>query len=165
MPTLYWDCETYSQINLKEHGTHNYAAHPSTGIHFVCYAIDAGAVETWKPGDTVPPPFANPTGYKFVADNWTFENAILHHILIPRHGFVPIRIEHQDCAERLALANAFPAELGLRCAALGLPYHKDPEARRAMLRLSRPPRAHARTAVMGRNPAARRKGAQRAALS
>jgi DNA polymerase len=39
---------------------------------------------------------------------------------------------------RRALANAYPAELGLCCEALDLPYRKDPEARKAMLRLSRP---------------------------
>ena len=35
---------------------------------------------------------------------------------------------------RRALASAYPAELGLCCEALGLPYRKDPEARKAMLR-------------------------------
>jgi hypothetical protein len=44
----------------------------------------------------------------------------------------------------LALANAFPAELGLRCEALGLPYKKDPEARKAIHRLSRQPSAKKR---------------------
>src|SRR5262245_21840399 len=96
------------------------------------------------PGDPPPEPFINPTAYKFVSDNWTFENAILRYILIPRHGFVPIPIENQDCAQRLALANAYPAELGLRCEALGLPYRKDPKARKAMLRLSRPQTAKKR---------------------
>jgi DNA polymerase len=138
MHEVVWDVETFSQINLKEHGAYIYATHPSTGVHFMCYAIDDGEVQVWRPGEPPPEPFINPTEYKFVSDNWTFENAILEHILIPRHGFVPISIENQDCAQRLALANAYPAELGLRCEALGLPYRKDPEARRAMLRLSRP---------------------------
>jgi DNA polymerase len=144
MPTVYWDVETYSQISLKEHGAHIYAVHASTGVYFVCYAIDDGAVETWKPGDPVPAPFANPAGYRFVSDNWTFENAILQRVLISRHGFIPLPIEDQDCAQRRALANAFPAELGLRCEALGLPYRKDEEARRAMIRLSRPQTAKKR---------------------
>jgi DNA polymerase len=123
---------------LKEHGAHIYAMHPSTGVHFICFAVDNGEVQTWRPGDPVPEVFINPTGYRFVSHNWTFENAILKHVLIPRYGFVPIPWESQDCAMRLALANAYPAELGLCCEALGLPYRKDPEARKAMLRLSRP---------------------------
>jgi DNA polymerase len=135
---VYWDVETYSQCNLKDHGAYIYAADPSTGVFFLCYAIDDGEIEVWKPGDPVATPFANPAGYKFVADNFEFERCISTHILIPRYGFAPIRIEQTDCAERLALANAYPAELGLRCEALGLPYRKDQEARKAMLRLSRP---------------------------
>src|SRR5262245_26190284 len=105
------------------------------------------------PGDPPPEPFINPTAYKFVADNWTFENVILRLKLIPQYGFVPIPIENQDCAQRLALANAYPAELGLRCEALGLPYRKDPEARKAMLRLSRPQTAKKRKKPV--DPAAR----------
>jgi len=42
------------------------------------------------------------------------------------------------------LANAYPAELALRCKALDLPYFKDDAARRAMLRLSRPQTAKKR---------------------
>jgi DNA polymerase len=89
-------------------------------------------------------PFANPTQHWFVSDNWEFERAIHAHILVPRYEFPPIPIEYQDCAQRRALANAFPAELGLRCEALGLPYCKDPEARKAMMRLSRPQTAKKR---------------------
>jgi hypothetical protein len=77
MPTVYWDVETYSQISLKEHGAHIYALHRSTGIYFLCYAVDDGDVQTWRPGDPVP--FVNRALHRFVAWNWTFENAILHH--------------------------------------------------------------------------------------
>ena len=117
MSIVYWDVETYSQRNLKECGAHVYAADPSTGVFFMGYAIDDGEVQTWWPGDPVPAPFADPTGHLFVSDNWTFENLILTHVLIPQHGFTSIPIEQQDCAQRRALANAFPAELGLRCKA------------------------------------------------
>jgi DNA polymerase len=136
---VYWDDETFSAVNLKERGAHNYAADPSTGVHFFCFAVDDGDVQTWRPGDAVPEPFANPGDYKFIAHNWLFENAILRHVLIPRYGFKPIPWENQDCAMRLALASAYPAELGLCCEALGLPYKKDPAARAAMLRLAKPP--------------------------
>jgi DNA polymerase len=141
---LYWDVETYSQCSLKERGAHVYASDPTTGIHFFCWAMDDGEVQTWRPGDPVPAPFTNPTRYTFVSDNWEFERAIHAHILVKRYGFPPIPIANQDCAQRRALAHAFPAELGLRCEALGLPYRKDPEARRAMLRLSRPQTAKKR---------------------
>ena len=42
------------------------------------------------------------------------------------------------CSQRLALARAYPAELDLLAQALGLPYRKDPAARKAMLAVSRP---------------------------
>ena len=149
---VYWDVESFSQRNLKECGVYIYTADRTTGVHFFCYAVDDGEVQVWKPGDAVPAPFADPAGHMFVADNWTFEEQILTHILIPQYGFSPIPIGNQDCAQRRALANAYPAELGLRCEALGLPYRKDPDAHKAMLRLSRPqkcnkpedPAAHAR---------------------
>jgi len=153
MATVYWDVETYSQISLTDRGAYIYAADPATGIFFFCYVIDDGEVQVWRPGDPVPEPFANPTGYKFVSDNWEFEHTIHASILVTRYGFPTLPIEQQDCAQRLALANAYPAELGLRCEALGLPYCKSPEARKAMLRLSRP-----QTAKMRKNaddPAAR----------
>jgi len=87
MPIVYCDIETFSEISLKEHGAKVYAAHKSTGVHFLCWAIDNGEVQTWRPGDPVPEPFANPTGYKFVSDNWEFEHAIHASILVTRYGF------------------------------------------------------------------------------
>ena len=141
---IYWDIETYSQCSLKERGAHLYASDPTTDIHFFCYAIDDNEVQTWRRGDPPPAPFTNPTRYKFVSDNWEFERAIHAHILVKRYGFPSIPIESQDCAQRLALASAYPAELGLRCEALALPYKKDPAARQAMLRLSRPQTAKKR---------------------
>src|SRR6516164_11646654 len=107
MVLVYWDIESFSKANLKASGAHIYAADPSTDIHFFCYAVDNDEVQTWRPGDPVPEPFASPNGYRFVAHNWIFENAILRHVLIPRYGFMPIPWENQDCAMRLALANAY----------------------------------------------------------
>lgn len=141
---IYWDIETFSQCNLTDYGAHRYATDPSTGTYFFCFACDDDEVQVWRPGDPVPEPFANPAGHLFISDNWEFDRAIHANILVPRYGFPPIPIENQDCAQRRALANAFPAELGLRCEALGLPYRKDPEARKAMMRLSRPQTAKKR---------------------
>jgi hypothetical protein len=141
---IFWDIETFSQCNLKDYGAHRYATDPSTGIFFFCYACDGGEIQVWRPGASIPGPFAEPTQHKFISDNWEFDPAIHTHILVKRYGFPSIPRENQDCAQRLALANAYPAELGLRCEALGLPYRKDPEARKAMLRLSRPQTAKKR---------------------
>ena len=40
--TLWFDCETFSECDLKAHGTHRYAEHPSTEITVVQFALDDG---------------------------------------------------------------------------------------------------------------------------
>jgi DNA polymerase len=42
MPILWFDCETYSECDLKTAGTHRYAEHPSTEITVAQWAIDNG---------------------------------------------------------------------------------------------------------------------------
>jgi DNA polymerase len=108
----------------------------------VVFAIDDQDPQLWLPPDSVPPVFfeitANPSSWRLVAHSYEFERNMLEHILIPRHGFPPIPLDVHYCTQRLALANAYPAELDLLAQALGLPYRKDPAARKAMLQVSRP---------------------------
>jgi DNA polymerase len=42
MTTLWFDCETYSECDLKAHGTPRYAEHPSTEITVAQWAFDEG---------------------------------------------------------------------------------------------------------------------------
>ena len=79
------------------------------------------------------------TDWELVAHNYEFERDD------PRTTFWSratasrrFHCEAQHCTQRLALANAYPAELDLLAQALGLPYRKDPAARKAMLAVSRP---------------------------
>ena len=139
MSTIYWDVETYSECDLETHGAYVYANHGSTDVLLFCYAIDDSEVQTWLRGDPVPAVFANPIGHKFVSDNWDFERQILECVLIPRYGFASIPLENHDCAQRLALTNAYPAKVSRRCEALDLPFREDADARDAMRRLSCPP--------------------------
>jgi DNA polymerase len=81
---------------------------------------------------------SNPHDWELVAHNYGFERDILENILIPQYGFPAIPLDIQHCTQRLALANAYPAELGLLAQALNLPYRKDLAARKAMLQVSRP---------------------------
>ena len=71
--TVYWDVETFSRRNLKKCGAHVYATDLTTGMLIMCYAVGDGEVQLWRVGDPVPAPFADPTEYTFVSDNWTFE--------------------------------------------------------------------------------------------
>src|ERR1041385_7019600 len=45
--TLYFDCETYSECDLKVHGTHRYADDPSTEITVAQWALDDEAPRVW----------------------------------------------------------------------------------------------------------------------
>src|SRR5262249_11604005 len=96
----------------------------------------------WLPGNPVPHVFAaiaaDPSAWKLVAHNFFFERDMLENILVPHHGFPSIPREVWHCTQRLALANGYPAELDLLAHALGLPYRKDPAARKAMLEVTRP---------------------------
>ena len=90
----------------------------------------------------MPPVFsvvaADPKPWNLIAHNYDFERAMLENVLSPRYAFPLIPPEVHHCTQRLALANAYPAELDLLAQALGLPYRKDPAARKAMLAVSRP---------------------------
>ena len=141
MPTLYIDIESRSACNLKTRGAWHYASDPSTEPLMLCWAVDDSEVATWRPGDPVPAPFiaaSNTDGWDVIAHNWDFERFFYELILIPRFGFPSIPPDRWHCSMRLALANAYPAELGLLSQALGLPYRKDPEALRALHAVSRP---------------------------
>ena len=47
MPDLFWDIETRSAASLRLVGAWNYAAHPTTEVLCLCYAVDDGDVQTW----------------------------------------------------------------------------------------------------------------------
>lgn len=44
---LWFDIESYSECDLKTHGTHRYAEHPSTEITVAQWAIDDGEPQVW----------------------------------------------------------------------------------------------------------------------
>ena len=151
MRSVIWDVETRSALSLRECGVHIYAIDPTTEPLCLVFAIDDEEPQLWLPGGPPPSVFleiaANPKEWQLIAHNYEFERAILENILMPRHGFRPIPLEAQHCTQRLALANAYPAELDLLAQALGLPYRKDPAARKAMLAVSRPKAQRKTTAI------------------
>jgi DNA polymerase len=142
MPDLFWDIESRSAASLRLVGGWNYAAHPTTEILCICYAVDDGAVQTWLPGQPVPKPFLaaarDPQLWRLIAHNFEFERAMLECVLISKHGFPTIPIEAQHCSMAVALANAYPAELEILAKALELPYQKDREGLVLMRQMSRP---------------------------
>jgi DNA polymerase len=151
MRTLVWDIESRSAVSLRDAGAHIYSIDPTTQPLCLVYAIGNADPVIWLPPDPVPAVFfeiaANPTDWEVIAHNWDFEREILRSVLVPRYGFPLIPLEVQHCSQRRALANGYPAELGLLAEALGLPFRKDPTARRAMLAVSRPKQPRRRKAT------------------
>ena len=150
MIEVIWDLETRSAANLRDRGAHVYAIDASTEPLCLAYVIDDAEPQLWLPGEPPPAVFAaiaaDPDKFALIAHNYEFERAILARVLVPRYGFPQIPLESQHCSQRLALANAYPAELDLLAQALGLPYRKDPAARKAMLAVSRPKQQRKRKA-------------------
>jgi DNA polymerase len=151
MQTIVWDIETRSTVNLRDCGASIYAADPSTQIVCLVYCIDQGEPQLWLPANSPselpsnPPPSVffdiaadpDPSKWRLISHGY-FEQEIAARVLAPRYGFPAIPLKVQHCSQRLALANTYPAELDLLAQALGLPYRKDPAARKAMLAVSRP---------------------------
>jgi DNA polymerase len=143
------DIESRSEIDLPTYGADIYVNHPSTVPLCLYYVTGDGEPQCWLPGkveagiapDPVPPVFfqmaADPDNAK-LSSHGSFDGLFYQSILVPRYGFPSLPAHVFHCTMQLALANGYPAELGLLMEALGLPYTKDPAARRAMLAVCRP---------------------------
>jgi DNA polymerase len=137
---LHRDFETRSTARLDLCGAWRYAGDPSTSVLCVGFAIDDGPVQIWTPDQPVPAEFheaATDPIWLVVAHNNQFEAAIEERLLHPRYGWPLVPLERHGCTQAMALAAALPGSLENAAAALGLPYQKDREGRRLMLRLSR----------------------------
>jgi DNA polymerase len=134
MPTLFFDIETRSRVDLELAGAWAYAADASTEVLCVGYAVGDGDSLIWIPGDPIPEVFstaaADPS-WSVVAHNFMFERAITTRILTPRYGWPEIPLERQICSMSLALASALPGGLDNAAVALGLPWQKGPRGLQA----------------------------------
>src|SRR6516165_252056 len=141
MTILFRDLETRSTVDLKSAGAHRYAAHPTTEVLCVGYAVDDGPAEIWLPEQPVPAPFleaARDSEWLVIAHNDAFERAIEEHVLAPRHGWPLIPIAQQRCTMAMAMAAALPGALEKAIAALELPYAKDKAGAALMRRMAKP---------------------------
>jgi DNA polymerase len=142
MRTVIWDIESRSAVSLRDSGAYIYSIDQTTQPLCVAFAVDDGEPQLWLPSDPAPAVFlavaGNPKEWQLIAHNYEFERYFLENVLVPRYGFRSIPLESHHCTQRLALANAYPAELDFLAQALALPYRKDPAARKAMLAVSRP---------------------------
>ena len=149
--TLFRDYETRSTIDLRRCGAWIYAAHPSTEVLCCAYAVDAGPVQLWVPGDPVPPEFieaARNPAWWVSAFNDLFERSIEQHITAPRYGWPVVPLERHRCTMAQTLAVALPGKLEKAAVALGLAHQKDMAGESLMKRMSKP-----RKARKGEDPA------------
>lgn len=90
MTILWFDCETYSECDLKTHSTHRYAEHPSTEVTIVQWAIDDGEPSVQdltchtRPGREIVRPgllaLLNDPRVTIIAHNSHFDRTVLRHV-------------------------------------------------------------------------------------
>lgn len=144
---LWFDCETYSACDLKVHGTHRYAAHPSTKITVAQWALDDGepVVEDLTgdrrvPSDKLYLALANADAV--VAHNSAFDRTLIRHC-----WGMEIPIERWRDTMAQALAHGLPGSLDKLSGILGLPIDlaKDKRGRQLIQLFCKPqPRTGAR---------------------
>lgn len=118
---VYADTETCSECDLKKHGTHRYAEHPTTRIQLFSYAIGDSPVKLWSLEDGEPMPddlkqTIDDPRYIFWFHNAWFDRNVIEHCL-----GIYLPIHRYRCAMALALSHALPAGLEKLGEVLGLP--------------------------------------------
>jgi DNA polymerase len=146
MTTLWLDCESYSECDLKKAGTHAYAAHPSTEIMVVQWALDDGEPTVhdcteWKAMDLANPPLElellleDPT-VEIVAHNSMFDRTLIRHC-----WGIDVPVERWRDTMVAALAHGLPGALGKLGPVLGIPEDQQKDKRgRELIQLFCKPR-------------------------
>lgn len=136
------DFETRSACDLKKHGAYVYAEDPTTKPLMLAMkwsderepslVLD---LETWDPASVQR--MLNRADI-IEAHNMAFEHAIWTGVCVPRYGWPRLPIEKLRCSAAKAAMHSLPRNLEGACAALHLPYQKDMEGHRLMLKMCKP---------------------------
>lgn len=125
MDILWFDCETYSELDLKKHSTHRYAAHPSTEITVAQWALNddeptvADCTDMGNGGNFCPAelhPYLKDPEVIIVAHNSHFDRTILRHV-----WGIDIPVERWRDTMIKAMAHGLPGGLDKIGDVLGLP--------------------------------------------
>jgi DNA polymerase len=140
MQSMGIDYETFSEVDLRVAGLHNYATHSSTGAHCMSYGPDPEHVKTWVEGEPFPEDLAAhiESGGTITAWNAAFELAIWNLCCTRKYGWKPLPVSQVRCSMVRAYAMALPGALEDAALALGIDQRKDQEGHRIMLQLSKP---------------------------
>jgi len=144
MIDFHFDFETRSRADLKAVGSVKYAADPSTEATLLTWCFGrTGSIKYWKIDDPIPAEILdvahNPDKYRFNAFNMGFDYLIWTLVfskVVP--GIIRPKIENLE--DTMALTCHFRVGASLDAAArlMGLPYSKDKEGRRIMLKQCKP---------------------------
>lgn len=141
------DFETYSECDIKTAGGYNYAAHPTTEVICMAWAIDDEAPQLWTPDQ----PFPERLSHALMWDNaevwaWNaaFERAVWYHKILWKHDIGVADHRWNDTAA-LAATLALPRALGKCAEVLDLADQKDTRGRFLIQRLCKPYRGERRT--------------------
>lgn len=117
---LWLDRETYSEVDLKEVGAHQYAQTAEDLI--ITYAIDDGPWQAWDcTADIIPDDLeqAMVDAEEVWAHNAAFDRAVHNG---PKQWHLPrIELSRWRCSMALAMSHALPGKLATLCDALNLP--------------------------------------------
>lgn len=147
MTIAFVDFETRSTVDLARCGVENYAEHPLTQASCLCWAFDDGPVFE---ADFLQTDAATDICHDFtglyshvakgglvVAHNARFELHIWR-MMAKRYGWPELRLEQIHCTMAMGRALALPGSLDKLSRALRLPFEKDRDGHRLMLKLCKP---------------------------
>jgi len=146
-PEIHLDFETFSEMKFGRSklavGSRRYAAHHSTLVLCLGWAIDDERPRIWIPSDPPPPRLFDAIATKGAtvhAWNAGFEMAVWEEVCVPRMGWPEIPFEAWRDTAAVAMAHALPWKLEETLKALGLP-GKDPAGDRLVSKLCAPRRS------------------------
>lgn len=142
---IHIDFETYSECDIRTAGAYNYAAHPSTEVICMAWAVDNEEPRLWTPD--IPFPTELYEALEFGGEVWAwnaaFERAIWEHHLKKQRGVQIDPTQWNDTAA-LAAILALPRALGQCAEVIGLAEQKDKRGRYLIQRLCQPYRGERR---------------------
>lgn len=140
------DFETYSECDIKTAGGYNYAAHPTTEVLCMAWAIDDEEPKLWVPTDSFPRRLAVAieSGAELWAWNAAFERAVWQHQMLPKHKAPVINPDQWNDTAALAATLALPRALGKCAEVLGVAEQKDKRGSVLIRRVCQPYRGERR---------------------
>jgi DNA polymerase len=141
---FHFDFETRSRLDLKQVGTVRYATDPSTEATLLTWCFGrTGSIKAWRYGEPIPQEIIDvalhPEKYRFNAFNMSFDYLIW---TVPFARLIPglkrPAIDNIEDTMALTCHARLGASLGSAAIMMNLPFNKDKDGRRIMLKQCKP---------------------------